>query len=162
MPRVKIILPEEEILDKYKNVWWTPIKLAKKYDTTQYQIRKLLSARKVLRKSTGIEKLMIKNLLKYERQFDVKTVAMEMFIARKLLQDFPDENFWQKFALDFKLNSLAFLQSDAGHKILKKKYGEFAFEIPDVEQHNIGTEKVGEDIITDSKPLTIHDFLKRK
>lgn len=157
----KIQLPEDEILEKYKNVWWTPAKLAKKYSTTEYRIRKLLTARGVLRKSSGVEQLMIKNLLKYERQFDKKTTAVEMFIARKLLQDFSSDEFWQKFSLPFKLNSLAYLQSEAGDAIVRKKYGEFKFEIPEVQQHNMGTEKVGEDIEVVSKPKSIHDFLKR-
>ncbi len=157
----KIILPEDEILDKYKNVWWTPSKLAKKYGTTLYRIRKLLSDKGVLRKSTGIEKLMIKNLLKYEKQFDVKTFPIETFNAQKLLQQFPDETFWMQFSLPFKLNSLAFLQSDNGQEILKKKYAEFKFEIPETPTHNIGTEKIGEDMETTSKPKSIHEFLKR-
>jgi hypothetical protein len=158
----KIEIPEEEILEKYKNVWWTPAKLAKKYKTTEYRIRKLLTARGVLRKSTGVEQVMIKNLLKYERQFDKNTTPHEMYVARKLLQEYPDDEFWKGFMLPFKLNSLAFLQSPAGQLILNKKWGEYKFELPEVKQHNIGTEKVGEDLPeTVTKPKSIHDFLKR-
>lgn len=157
----KIQIPEEEILEKYKNIWWTPAKLAKKYGTTLYRIRKLLTARGVLRKSTGIEKEMIKNLLKYERQFDIKSVQVEIFMAKQLLVQYPSEEFWKTFTLPFKLNSLAFLKSPRGEEIVKKKYSEFKFEIPEVVQHNMGTEKIGEDMQIVTKPKTIHDFMKR-
>lgn len=157
----KIELPEEEILEKYKNVWWTPAKLAKKYNTTEYRIRKLLSARGVLRKSTGIEQVMIKNLLKYEMQFNKNTTSVEMFIARKLLQDYPKEEFWKTFDLGFKLNSLAFLQSDKGQAILNKKYAEFGFELPETPSHNIGEHKVGDDAVVVERPKSIHEFLRR-
>lgn len=158
--KTKVELPEEEILEKYKNVWWTPTKLAKKYGTTPYMIRKLLSQRGVLRKSTGLEKLLIGNLLKYERQFDIKTKANELRIALGLIHEYPEEDFWKSFTLGFKLNSLAYLQSVDGKALLKKKYAEFKFEIPEKETHNMG-EKVGDDVEVVSRPLSIHEFLKR-
>src|SRR6478609_4708171 len=98
MPTEKIEIPEDEIVATYvKNVWWTISKLAKKYKTTDYRVRKLLDKRGVLRKTAHLEQMIIKNHLKYERQFDKKTVAVEMMIARKLLQEYPEEEFWRTF-----------------------------------------------------------------
>jgi hypothetical protein len=159
----KIELPEQEIIETYKkNVWWTSKKLAKKYKTTEYRIKKILTTAGVWRNTAHLEKHLIQAFLKYERQFDTKTVGIEMMIARKLIAEYPEEDFWKGFDLGFKLNSLAFLQSDKGQAFLNKKYGEFKFEIPVAAQHNIGTEKVGEDIPVVSKPMSIHDFMTRK
>lgn len=160
MPTEKIEIPEEEIIALYvKNVWWTIAKLAKKFKVTQYRVRKLLETKGVLRKTAHLEKMIIERCLKYERQFDANNVGMEMMLARRLLQEFPEETFWSTFDLGFKLNSLAFLNSDRGRDMLKRKYGQFKFEIPQPVQHNIGTEKVGEDIII-TKPRTLKDFMK--
>ena len=156
----KIELPEAEILETYKGIWWTPKKLAKKYETTEYRITKLLKEKGVLRKSSGMEKFLIEKLLKYERRFDPKKVGAEMFMAKRLLQDYPDDEFWKAFKLGFELNSLAYLQSVDGKALLKKKYAEFGFELSKQEEHNVG-EKVGEDVEIISRPMSIHEFLKR-
>lgn len=158
----KIVLPEQEIIDTYKNnVWWTLNRLAKKYNTTVYRIRKILVAANCLRQTADLEKLLIKNFLKYERQFDQKTSAGELFLARKLIQAYPEKEFWEHLDLGFKLNSLAFLQSDRGEQIVKKKYAEFKFELPVNPTHNIGDAKVGDDAVVVTKPKSIHEFLKR-
>lgn len=158
----KIELPEQEIIDTYKtNVWWTLNRLAKKYDTTVYRIRKILVAANCLRQTAELEKLLIKNFLKYERQFDPKTSALEMFNARKLIADYPDEEFWTNLDIGFKLNSLAFFQSPKGQEILKRKYAESKFELPVAPQHNISNTKVGDDVTVIQKPKSIHEFLKR-
>lgn len=157
----KIELPEQEIIDTYKkSVWWTTKKLAKKYETTEYRINKILKAAGVLRQTVHIEKLIIERLLKYERRFDKNTFGREMMLARKLIEKCPDENFWKSLDIGFQLNSLAFLESEQGKAILRKKYSEFKFEIQKTSTHNIGEEKVGEDIEIVKKPLSLKDFLK--
>ncbi len=159
---IKIELPEQEIIETYKkNVWWTAKKLAKKYKTTEYRIKKILNAAGVWRNTAALEKFLIERHLKYERQFDPKNIGMEMMTARRLISEYPEEDFWKSFDLGFKLNSLSFLQSDKGQAFLNKKYGEFKFEIPVAPTHNIGTEKVGEDIVVVSKPKSLHDFMKQ-
>ncbi len=163
MAEKKVDLPEQEIIETYKkSLWWTTKKLAKKYETTEYRINKILKTAGVLRQTAHIERLLIDKLLKYERRFSKDTVGREMMIARILVQQCPDEQFWKTLNLGFELNSLAFLQSAKGKDILKKKYSEYKFEIPKIEQHNIGTEKVGEDIEVVKKPLSLNDFLKSK
>ncbi len=156
-------LPEQEIVDVYKkNVYWTVSRLAKKYKTTTYQINKLLKKHNALRETTKLEVEIIKRFLKYEAQNDVKRFAVERFNARRLIEKCPNEQFWMGLDLPFKLNSLAWFLSVDGTTLLKQKYANFRFEIPVVVQHNMGTEKVGEDAVVDTaKPLTIHDFLKR-
>ncbi len=159
----KVELPEKEIVDTYKgNVWWTISRLSKKYDTTDYQIKKVLSKHNALRETSKLEIELIKKFLKYEAQNDVRHFARERFNARKLIEKCPNEQFWQGLSMDFKLNSLAWFLSDQGILLLRKKYANFKFEIPVVAKHNMGTEKVGEDLEpTITKPKSLHEFLKR-
>jgi hypothetical protein len=157
----KIELPEQEIIELYKtNVWYSISRLAKKFKTTEYRVRKLLDKAGVLRKTAALEKLLVSKYLKYERQFG-NDAAKELYHARELLFHHPEEAFWQGFELGFKLNSLAFFQSDKGQGILQKKYAEFKFELPVNPSHNIGPDKVGEDAEVVSKPKSIHEFLRR-
>jgi len=161
MAERKIQLPEQEIIDTYKkSVWWTVKKLAKKYETTVYRINKILKVAGVLRQTAHIEKLIIERLLKYERRFDKNSVAREMMIARMLVEQCPDEEFWKHLKIGFELNSLAYLQSVKGKALLRQKYSEYKFEIVKAPTQNIGTEKVGEDIVLPKKPLSLNDFLK--
>ena len=159
----KVILPEEEIVETYKtNTWYTIGRLAKKYKTTDYQIRKVLAKHNAVRQTSNLEIELIKRFLKYEAQHDVRIYGRERGIARQLIAKYPNEEFWKTFTLGFELNSLAFLLSDKGADTLQKKFGAFKFEIPELQTHNIGLEKVGEDVEIVSKPLSLHDFLKKK
>lgn len=157
----KIVLPEQEIVDTYKsNVWWTVSRLAKKYKTTDYQINKLLKTHNVLRQTHLLEKLIMERFLKYEVQHDGRRIPHEKNHAKVLIEKCPNEQFWNGLDLNFKLNSLAWFMSEAGTAFLRKKYSAFKFEIRDTETHNMSTEKIGEDVVTISKPKTLQEFLK--
>ena len=82
---------------------------------------------------------------------------MKMF--GQLLNKYPKEEFWKKVAFAKKPESLSFFASDFGKKILKEKYNEFNYKIPEAETFSLGS-KHGEDKVIDIKPKTIKDFLK--
>lgn len=90
----------------------------------------------------------------------------EIRIAKKLLKEYPDFNTWTQLKLDFKLNSLAFFLTDEGKvhlTILKfNKSKENVLDLFSKQSESIGEEKLGQDVKTDSKPLSLKDFLKKK
>ena len=85
--------------------------------------------------------------------------AREMKMFEALLKKYPKQDFWEKVAFPQKPESLSFFASDFGKKILKEKYNEFNYKIPEAETFSLG-EKQGEDKDIQIKPKTIKDFLK--
>lgn len=49
----------------------------------------------------------------------------EMKIADKILKDLTDLEFWKIFNLGYKMDSLAFLLTNAGRLIIDKQYAEY-------------------------------------
>lgn len=84
----------------------------------------------------------------------------EMRVLAKLLKTYPDKEKWQKFALSFKLNSLCFFFTQKGKEMLQKGYyTPAATSTIKIEKPiELGTEKVGEDIVVE-KPKSLRDFL---
>jgi len=85
----------------------------------------------------------------------------EMKIVKSLLTIFPDEIFWNSLDLGFKLNSLCWLLSDDGRKLLNKEYKKFKLNIPvqknyEIKENNIAFESK---IEYDEKPLNLREFL---
>ena len=85
----------------------------------------------------------------------------EMKIVKSLLTIFPDEIFWNSLDLGFKLNSLCWLLSDDGRKLLNKEYKKFKLNLPerkkyDIKENNIAFESK---IDYDDKPLNLRQFL---
>lgn len=61
----------------------------------------------------------------------------EMKMANLLFKIFPNENFWNSLNLNFKLNSLCWLLSDDGRKLLNQEYKKFKLELPETKKFNI-------------------------
>jgi hypothetical protein len=85
----------------------------------------------------------------------------EMKIVKSLLTIFPDEIFWNSLDLGFKLNSLCWLLSDDGRKLLNKEYKKFKLNLPiqknyEIKENNIAFEYKMD---YDEKPLNLREFL---
>lgn len=81
----------------------------------------------------------------------------EMKLLNDLMGIFEDQDFWNKIR-NKKVPSLAVLKSAAGLKILKRKYREFCYKIPEKVTIKLG-EKLGEDKEIIRKPKTIRQFI---
>ena len=82
----------------------------------------------------------------------------EYGILKRLMEKYPNEDFWQKIHFENDWDSLVILQSDYGKSLLDKKYKEFHYKIPEYKEIEL-TDKSGYDIIINSKPKTIRRFL---
>jgi hypothetical protein len=85
----------------------------------------------------------------------------EMKIVKSLFTIFPDQVFWNSLNLGFKLNSLCWLLSDDGRKLLNKEYKKFKLNLPkqknyEIKKNNIAFESK---IEYDEKPLNLREFL---
>lgn len=74
------------------------------------------------------------------------------------MKDFPSEEFWQKIHFNHGWDSLLIFQSEYGLSLLKTKYKEFFYKIPNQERIEL-TKKIGSDKIVNRKPKTIRSFL---
>ena len=83
--------------------------------------------------------------------------AREMKMLNDLMDMFPDEDFWKRVSL-LKTDSLAMLRSQSGLKLLKKKFTEFNYKIPEKKTIPLG-ENEGEDRVFEKKPKTIRQFI---
>jgi hypothetical protein len=86
--------------------------------------------------------------------------ASEMRVATKLLKLYPDKDKLNAFALPFKLNSLCFFLTEKGKEMIRKAYytPTQAVAVKIEKRVEVGTEKVGEDIVT-AAPKSLRDFL---
>jgi len=82
----------------------------------------------------------------------------EYGILKRLMEKYPNEDFWQKIHFENDWDSLVILQSDYGKFLLDKKYKEFHYKIPEYKKIEL-TDKSGCDIVINSKPKTIRRFL---
>lgn len=85
----------------------------------------------------------------------------EMKIVKSLLTIFPDEFFWDSLDLGFKLNSLCWLLSDDGRKLLNKEYKKFKLELPEQKNYQIKENNIAFEskIEYNEKPLNLREFL---
>ena len=84
--------------------------------------------------------------------------SREYKILNELMELFPSEDFWQKVNFNQDWDSLLIFKSEYGMSLLKRKYKEFNFKIPNFEKIKL-TKKSGRDKIISQKPKTIRDFL---
>lgn len=86
--------------------------------------------------------------------------AREVKIVKSLLENFPEQEFWQTLGLDFKLNSMAFWKTVDGEKILSLKYKLYKMDSsPKIQEIKLSAEKIGEDIeIKKNKNKSVKDF----
>ncbi len=82
----------------------------------------------------------------------------EMTFLKKLMKQYPNEEFWKKTSLKPVSSLVAFLTSEVDY--IKLKYSEFNFQ-PELKNEEIKLgDKVGEDYNNSVKPKTIKNFLK--
>lgn len=80
--------------------------------------------------------------------------SREYKILNSLMEEFPSEDFWQKVNFNQGWDSMVIFQSEYGKSLLEKKYKEFHYIIPKIEQIKL-SKKSGEDKIVSIKPKTI-------
>ena len=85
--------------------------------------------------------------------------AREMKFLNDFIEEYADFSFWKKITLEEKLESLLLLKGDWGKKMLKKKYLEYKYVIPENKSYNIGS-KTRTDFKVKAAPRTIKDFLR--
>ncbi len=85
--------------------------------------------------------------------------SREIKILNDLFKIYPIEEFWSLVSFEKKYDSMTFLISDYGKKLLKKKFLEFSYVVPKTKTIELG-DKTGDDFIIENKPKTIKDFLR--
>lgn len=86
----------------------------------------------------------------------------EMKMAKILFNIFPNEDFWKSLDLKFKLNSLCWLLSDDGRKLLNQEYKKFKLELPEIKKFNIENNNIAFENKKDydlDKALNLREFL---
>ena len=84
--------------------------------------------------------------------------AREMTLLNRLLDRWPDIDFWLKVSFGEKFPSLAYLLTYIGVKKARRKYNEFSFDIPQSKTYNLG-DKIGDDPPSQFSPRSLKDFL---
>ena len=84
--------------------------------------------------------------------------AREMTLLKRLLERWPDLDFWGKVRFREKFPTLAYLLTDIGVGNVQRKYNEFTFDIPSFKTYNLG-EKIGKDSEYSPKPKSLKKFL---
>jgi hypothetical protein len=82
----------------------------------------------------------------------------EYKILNSLMEQYPDQSFWNRFKCNNGWDSLVIFQSDFGKNYLKQKYKEWHYKIKESHKFEL-TNKVGEDTIIKKKPRNIRQFL---
>jgi hypothetical protein len=83
--------------------------------------------------------------------------AREMKMLNDLMGMFPNEDFWKRVSIR-KVDSLAILRAQSGLNLLKKKFSEFNYKIPEKKIIKLG-KKTGKDKTFEKKPKTIRQFI---
>lgn len=103
----------------------------------------------------------IGKFIKKER-LDSKQVnwGAEIKMLKKLLKEYPDEQFWGQLDLGFKLNSLAFFLTANGKKELKLRFKKFSFDLANSQEieYDLAEENLVE--VKSNKPKSLMDFMK--
>lgn len=105
------------------------------------------------------KKEFIKRLLKEDANI---IWPKEMKMANLLFKIFPDKNFWDNLNLNFKLNSLCWLLSDEGRKLLNKEYKKFNLNLPEIKKFEIENNNVAFESKNSydlDKALNLREFL---
>jgi len=80
--------------------------------------------------------------------------SREYKILNSLMEQFPSEDFWQKVNFNQGWDSMVIFQSEYGKSLLEKKYKEFHYTIPTIEEIKLSN-KSGEDKVISKKPKTV-------
>ena len=73
------------------------------------------------------------------------------------MEEFSDQEFWQKVRFSKKYDSLAYFLSEYGKKYLRRKFNEYNYQIPKSPVIKLG-KKIGEDGIITKDKKTIKDY----
>ena len=87
-------------------------------------------------------------------------IKREIAIAKKLFECIPEENFWTKLYIPFKLNSLAWLLSEDGKSYLIKYEKHIGLTEFGLETYELQGKKLGEDKEIKTRPKNLLEFLK--
>ncbi len=84
----------------------------------------------------------------------------EIKICKKLIEEYPNQDFWEKLELGFKLNTTAWFLTDVGQELLNKNKYKKDLVIEEKIKPAIFDNKVGEDkILSIKKPKNIYEYL---
>lgn len=100
-------------------------------------------------------KFMVEKFLKPEKK--LLEYGDNIRVAGNLLKKYPDKEFWSRFSIPFKLNSLLFFYGEKGKEILEKAYFQPKEQQIKIEKVELSNEKFGQDF--ELKPKSIKDFL---
>lgn len=104
-------------------------------------------------------KELVKRLVKQETLQDPKNLILELANIKKLIAKYPNLDFWRGFKPLFQVKSLLWFFG-GGKNDLRFAYNEKTLDlsVPKTENANIGTEKIGEDVVINKKPKSIMDL----
>lgn len=88
--------------------------------------------------------------------------SREYKILNKLMEQFPDQGFWNLLKFNEGWDSLLIFQSDYGQSLLRQKYKEWKYPVQNNSNKTIKfdlTNKPKPDKIIEIKPKTLRDFL---
>jgi len=101
----------------------------------------------------------IKSFLKEDTDYNAKIEAITFY---QLFKQFPDSDFWRKYSLGFKLNSLLWFKSKEGQEKLTSDYAIFYLDLKEqFKDYKMESSKVGEDVEIIKKNKSLSDFLKK-
>lgn len=85
----------------------------------------------------------------------------EMTIAKRLWKMFPILAFWE--SLDpIPIESLVQLCTSNSLSFIQNQFNVFKLKLKDKEEHKISDTKIGEDIVKETKPTNLKEFLQCK
>lgn len=115
----------------------------------------------MIQKSTSIRKSLISRVLTPPKTNVSLFWPREMKLAKDLMETYRNDEFWEKVNFGIPLNSLAFLKSPKGQDLLKRKFNEFNYVVPETKQEiPLSSGKFGEDVYNGVKSSkTLKDLL---
>tara|TARA_B100000131_G_C17633398_1_gene416914 strand:- start:25 stop:381 length:357 start_codon:yes stop_codon:yes gene_type:complete len=88
-----------------------------------------------------------------------KQIKTNMFLAKKMLEMIPEEEFWEEFPVHKNCEDLSWFFTDEGKKEVRNAKLTRSVKLPEKVENEIGEEKLGEDFKIEKKPKTIKDWL---
>ncbi len=91
-----------------------------------------------------------------EKWYDPIKSPMSMYA---LLKRYPSRAFWLNLDLGFQLRSLYWFMGAVGKAELDKRWSIFTLDLGPQVVHDVGTEKVGEDVHVERPKVSVADIL---
>ena len=82
-----------------------------------------------------------------------------MTLLNRFLEEFPDQCFWSKVSFGDKFDSLAILASPNWKKLVKRKFLDYNYKVPEHSMPILSPNKLGDDSSVTKTKKTIKDFL---